>query len=42
MQVDDELDDLHSSQVLLPLERVKKMQISMVIGTSMGNCGANY
>jgi len=24
MQVDDELDDLHSSQVLLPLEGVKK------------------
>lgn len=24
MQVDDELDDLHSSQILLPLEEVKE------------------
>jgi hypothetical protein len=42
MQVDDELDDLHSSQVLLPLEGVKTMQVSMIICTRMGNCGASY
>ena len=42
MQVDDELDDLHSSQVLLPLDGVKKMQVSMNICTNVGNCGANY
>ena len=35
MQVDDELDDLHGSQILLPLEE-EKMQVSTTICTRMG------
>jgi hypothetical protein len=41
MQVDDELDDLHGSQILLPLEEQKNAGKHNYL-YKYGCCGANY
>jgi hypothetical protein len=40
MQVDNELDDLHSSQVLLPLKNIESVCVTICL--SRDNCDARY